>query len=137
MCDLIWPVPLLNYTFFLATIFILNLVAIQKHRYYVRQIFRKICVYSTQSFQNFEASNLMWPEAHQCFLKRVFLCTFLKFDVQIFHYTLIIFRWIYLQNEQKTEYKKVVHIIMYSIIYIYNEHMFLLIGRISSDMHYA
>ena len=54
-----------------------------KHRY-ASQIFRKICVYSIQSFQSFEASNLTWPEAHQCFLKRVFLCTFLKFDVQIF-----------------------------------------------------
>ena len=44
---------------------------------------------SMQSFQIFEASNLMRPQTHRCFLKRAFIRTLLKFDVQIFLYTLL------------------------------------------------
>ena len=39
--------------------------------------------------QNFQ--NLMWLQAHRCFLKRAFICTLLKFNVQIFRYTLLYF----------------------------------------------
>jgi hypothetical protein len=39
--------------------------------------------------QIFEASNLMWPQAHRCPLTRTFICTLFKFDVQVFRYTLM------------------------------------------------
>ena len=43
-----------------------------------------------QSFQSFENSNMMQPEAHQCSLKRrAFICILLKFGVQTFRYTLL------------------------------------------------
>ena len=41
-------------------------------------------------FHIFESLNLMWPQAHQYSLKRGFICTILKFDIQNFHSTLTI-----------------------------------------------
>jgi hypothetical protein len=37
-----------------------------------------------QNFLIFEASNLMWPQEHRCSLKKAFICTLLKFDIQPF-----------------------------------------------------
>ena len=45
--------------------------------------------YGYLNFQIFESLTLMWPKAHQYSLKRAFICTIFKFDIQMFHYTIL------------------------------------------------